>query len=65
MSRPCPCGSGEPRHDLLDAAGIFCTFVCDRCEDEKRKKFNPAIFESRSPYAVTGAEEDLWIDWED
>jgi hypothetical protein len=29
----CPCGSGEPRRELVDARGIFCTFVCDKCED--------------------------------
>lgn len=28
----CPCGSGEPRRELVDARGIFCTFVCDKCE---------------------------------
>ena len=40
----CPCGSGEPRRELLDARGIFCTFVCDSCELEKRKQFRPDIF---------------------
>jgi len=54
----CPCGSGLERYELKDAAGIFCTFVCDKCEDEKRKRFNPAIFES-GPYAVSGEEEDI------
>jgi len=41
----CHCGSGLPRHELLDAAGVFCGFVCESCEDEHRKKFNPRIFE--------------------
>jgi hypothetical protein len=58
--RTCPCGSGEYRRELKDAAGIFCTFVCDKCEKAKRAKFNPAIFEGRSAYARTGNEEDIW-----
>lgn len=55
----CPCGSGEYRRDLKDAAGIFCTFVCDKCEDAKRAKFNPAIFDGRLDYARSGEEEDI------
>jgi hypothetical protein len=46
--KPCPCGSGEPRRDLVDAMGIFCAFVCDRCEPAKRQKFNPDIFDGRT-----------------
>jgi hypothetical protein len=46
--KPCPCGSGEPRRDLVDAMGIFCAFVCDRCEPVKRQKFNPDIFDGRT-----------------
>lgn len=42
--RPCPCGSGLPREELRDARGIFCTFICDACEDEKRGRFRPDIF---------------------
>ena len=55
----CPCGSGEPRRELKDAAGIFCTFVCDKCERAKRAKFNPAIFDGDSRYAMTGEEVDI------
>lgn len=61
MAKPCNCGSGLDRYDLVDGAGIFCAFVCDRCEDEKRKKFNPAIFNSKR-YASSGEEADLWAD---
>lgn len=64
MTKPCSCGSGEHRRELRDAAGIFCTFVCDACEAEKRTHFNPAIFAGHSPYAVTGEEEDIGRDWE-
>lgn len=55
----CPCGSGELRRELRDAAGIFCQFVCDRCEAEKRSVFNPRIFAKGTAYAATGDEEDL------
>lgn len=40
----CNCGSGLYRRELRDARGIFCTFVCDKCEREKRDRFDPAIF---------------------
>lgn len=56
---PCRCGSGEDNHPLVDAAGIFCAYVCSKCEPEKRKKYNPAIFDSRSSYTVTGEELDV------
>lgn len=42
--KPCPCGSGKPREDLVDARGIFCTFVCEECEDDKRSRYNLNIF---------------------
>jgi hypothetical protein len=60
--RLCPCGSGHERYELRDAAGIFCAFVCDSCEEEKRSRFNPRIFESRSRYAATGEEQDIFAD---
>jgi hypothetical protein len=56
---PCSCGSGDPRRALVDAAGIFCTFVCDACEEAKRDEFDPRIFDRDSRYAITGKEEDL------
>lgn len=59
MIKPCNCGSGKPRYELRDAAGIFCCFYCDKCEAQKRAQFNPAIFDSRSAYAVTGEEADI------
>jgi hypothetical protein len=45
----CPCGSGHARRDLVDRQGIFCTFVCDKCERQKRNSFNPAIFDGPYP----------------
>jgi len=62
MTKPCPCGSGHPRRELVDAAGIFCAFVCDACEGAKRAGFNPRIFDGGSRYAATGAEEDIFAD---
>lgn len=44
MEKSCNCGSGKPRYELVDAAGLFCTFVCEKCEAEKRKRYNPKIF---------------------
>jgi hypothetical protein len=32
------------RRELIDARGIFCTFVCDKCEALKRTRFRPEIF---------------------
>lgn len=60
---PCNCGSGKERYALEDAAGIFCCYVCEDCEDKKRASYNPAIFEGSSRYAGSGEEEDLWSDY--
>lgn len=40
----CFCGSGQPRRELTDARGIFCTFVCDKCEADRMKEFRSDIF---------------------
>jgi hypothetical protein len=61
--KPCPCGSGEPRSELRDAAGIFCAFVCSKCEAEKMGRYRPEIFQSGTQYALTGNEEALEIDY--
>lgn len=62
MTRTCTCGSGLEGRELVDAAGIFCAFVCDQCEAEKRGKFNPRIFDGGTRYAATGEEEDIFAD---
>lgn len=59
QSRPCSCGSGLERFELSDAAGIFCSFVCDGCEGQVRKRYNPRIFDASSTYASTGEESDI------
>lgn len=43
--KPCPCGSGEPREELIDARGIFCCFMCSNCEQEKRNRHRADIFD--------------------
>lgn len=48
VSKICRCGSGLPRHELTDALGIFCAFVCEACEPAKRRAFNPAIFDAHT-----------------
>lgn len=32
----CTCGSGLGRYELVDARGIFCTYVCEKCERGRR-----------------------------
>lgn len=59
----CRCGSGLDRYDLCDAAGIFCTYVCEKCESVARERFNSTIFRTDHPYARSGKEEDLEIDY--
>lgn len=56
----CNCGSGQNRYMLKDASGIFCAYVCSRCEPQVRKKYDPKIFNAGSRYASSGREEDLW-----
>tara|TARA_R110000803_G_scaffold210841_2_gene284392 strand:- start:27663 stop:28031 length:369 start_codon:yes stop_codon:yes gene_type:complete len=40
----CRCGSGNHKFALHDARGIFCDYVCDSCENEKRSKYRLEIF---------------------
>jgi hypothetical protein len=39
----CFCGSGEQKWAEYDAQGIFLTYVCDSCRDEKLSKYRPEI----------------------
>jgi len=48
---PCNCGSGLDRRELVDARGIFCSFVCDKCERRKRAEFRPDIFTDSNYWA--------------
>lgn len=58
----CNCGSGKERFALVDAAGIFCRYVCDDCEEQQRARYNPAIFALGTRYAMTGEEADIWAE---
>jgi hypothetical protein len=42
--KTCMCGSGLPRYDLVDAAGVFCGYVCEKCEKKKMSEYDPRIF---------------------
>lgn len=46
--RTCPCGSGQPREELYDARGIFCTFYCEDCEAKKRAGYRADVLEDRN-----------------
>lgn len=41
--RTCPCGSGLEREELLDARGIFCCYICDRCHKQAEMKYRPDV----------------------
>jgi hypothetical protein len=43
--KPCPCKSGKMRRPRFDGYGIFLTFVCDDCEEEKMSKYRKDIEE--------------------
>lgn len=58
LRRTCPCGSGLPRYDLTDARGIFCAYVCEKCEEEKRARYRPEIFTDHNYWTDEPVEED-------
>jgi hypothetical protein len=41
----CNCGSGIERFMLKDGHGIFLTYACDKCKEEKLSHFRPDIME--------------------
>ena len=45
LVKPCNCGSGNDRRELVDAKGIFCTFVCSECVEQKKARYRPEVFE--------------------
>ena len=46
------------RHALYDARGIFCAYVCDKCEAEKRRGYRAEIFEDPSYWTDELVEEE-------
>lgn len=41
----CSCGSGEPKYPLKDGHGIFLTYACDECRQEKLSGFRSDIMD--------------------
>jgi hypothetical protein len=58
MIKPCSCGSGLPKYPLHDARGIFCTYVCDACLEEKEKEFRLEIFTNSKYETDESIDED-------
>lgn len=56
--RNCLCGSNNPSRALHDARGIFCAYVCDECEEEKKAKYRPEIFINASYAADEPIDEE-------
>jgi len=54
----CPCGSGLERRELCDARGIFCCYVCDSCEREKRAGYAPGVLTDRNYEAEDLGDDD-------
>ena len=46
------------RRALHDERGIFCCYVCDTCEAEKRARYRPEIFTDSQYEADEPIEED-------
>lgn len=54
----CHCGSGLIRRPLYDARGIFCNYVCDTCEEIKKKEFREDIFHDPNYWHDEPIDED-------
>jgi hypothetical protein len=57
--RLCSCGSGLERYALRDARNIFCAYVCEKCEADKRAKYRPDVFTDSNYWADEPIDEDL------
>lgn len=47
------------RWELRDARGIFCCFVCDKCEKQKREKYRVEIFTDPNYETSEAVEEEM------
>jgi hypothetical protein len=54
----CNCGSGRERYELADARGIFCAYVCSKCEETVKSKYRPEIFTDSQYECDEQIEED-------
>ena len=43
--RPCECGSGEDSEWEYDARGIPLCRCCDKCREEKLKRYRPEVLD--------------------
>ena len=43
MPKECSCGSGKEPWPIEDARGIFLTFVCEECKEEKLSHFRKDV----------------------
>lgn len=57
-NNPCSDGHAGARWPLSDARGIFCAYVCDRCEDWRRSQYRPDIFEDSNYWADEPIDEE-------
>lgn len=48
----------DTKRPLSDARGIFATYVCDKCEAEKRREFRCDIFTDPDYEASEPIDED-------
>lgn len=53
----CNCKSGNFRYPLKDGYGIFLTYACDSCKDEKLSHFRPDIMEQYDAYEPIDEED--------
>ena len=58
----CPCGSGLYKMPLMDAQNIFCCYVCDLCEEEKKARYRPEIL---TGYDQSDVDEPIEPDGDD
>ncbi len=56
VNRPCNCGSGLESHWVNDGQGIPLARVCNKCKQEKLKKFRPEILK---PYSQDDVDEPI------
>jgi hypothetical protein len=52
------CDHPNGKRPLYDARGIFCAYVCDKCQTEVKQKFRPEIFEDSNYSHSEPIEED-------
>lgn len=57
----CRCGSGEPREELLDARGIFVSYVCSHCGPDVKRSYRPEIFTNSNYEADEAIEPDAEV----